>query len=247
VSGGPSEAGILPLRFEGVRFAVGERALLDGVDFELSGPGRTVILGANGAGKSLTLRLAHGLLDPSAGRIVWAGAGPGARVRERQAMVFEQPVMLRRSARANVEYALSLRGVGRGERRARADRMLERTGLGPLATRSARVLSGGERQRLALARAWALAPEILFLDEPTAALDPTATRAVERLIEEISADGCKIVMTSHDLAQARRLADEVLFFHRGRLVEQAPAERFFAGPDHPAAAAFLRGDLAWED
>lgn len=231
---------ILSLEFDEVGYKVGGQALVEGVCFRLEAGSRTVILGPNGSGKSLTLRLAHGLLQPTSGRVRW-----GAGRRFEQAMVFEQPVLLRRSVCANVEYALALHGVSRSTRRARALEVLARTGLEPLAGRRARVLSAGEQQRLALARAWATTPQILFLDEPTAALDPPATRVVEDLIREIAASGTKIVMTTHDLGQARRLADEILFFCAGRLLETSPAERFFDAPGSPAARAFLGGEVAW--
>ncbi|MBL8670931.1 MAG: ATP-binding cassette domain-containing protein [Alphaproteobacteria bacterium] len=235
--------GILPLAIEGLRFAAGgaDRLAIDRLAIA-AGP-RTVILGPNGAGKSLLLRLCHGLLAPTAGSVRWSGGLGAAATRARQAMVFQRPVMLRRSALANVAYPLALRGIARRERAARALAALERFGLGHLADRPARVLSGGEQQRVALARAWAMAPEVLFLDEPTAALDPNATRAVEQAIDAFHAAGVTVVMTTHDLGQARRLADAILFLANGRLVEQAPAAAFFARPATPEAAAFLRGDL----
>jgi tungstate transport system ATP-binding protein len=232
---------ILPGRLEGLVFEAGGRRLIDGFDLSLQAGPRMVILGPNGAGKSLTLRLAHGLIAPSAGRVVWQAP----QARRRQALVFQRPVMLRRSAAANVDYALALRGIAGAARARRRDAVLERTGLAPLARRPARVLSIGEQQRLALARAWAVEPELLFLDEPTASLDPAATRAVEEIVNAIHGAGTKIVMTTHDLGQARRLADEVVFLHRGRLVEHAPAERFFAAPATPEAQAFLKGELYW--
>ena len=215
--------------------------LIDEVTATFEAGSRSIVLGPNGAGKSLLLRLCHGLLRPTGGRIAWSA--PGAS--RRQAMVFQRPVLLRRSALANVTYALGLRGVPRGARRARALAALERAGLAALAQRPARVLSGGEQQRLALARAWALEPEVLFLDEPTAHLDPAATRRIEALIDGIHRAGTKIIMTTHDLGQAHRLADEVVFLHRGRLVERAPADAFFGGPKSPEAAAFVKGELLW--
>ncbi|HKI97609.1 MAG TPA: phosphate ABC transporter ATP-binding protein [bacterium] len=239
-----SPPGILPLRLEGVSFAIDGQRLLHDLSFELRAGQRTVLMGPNGAGKSLTLRLCHGLLKPSAGTVRWLGP-EGVHARDRQAMVFQRPVLLRRTALANVAYALGLKGVPRRERRAMAMHALEQSGLAALAQRQARVLSGGEQQRLTLARAWALRPEVLFLDEPTANLDPAATRAVESVIQAIQAAGTKIVMTTHDLGQARRLADEVLFLHHGRLLEQAPADRFFTAPGSAEARAFLRGELLW--
>jgi tungstate transport system ATP-binding protein len=238
---------ILPLRLERAAYAVAGRRLIDAVDLEIAAGPRSIVLGPNGAGKSLLLRLCHGLIAASSGRVVWLGEGaalPGM-VRRRQAMVFQRPVLLRRSAAANVDYALGLRGVARAARRERVAEALARVGLAEFASRPARVLSGGEQQRLALARAWALRPEILFLDEPTASLDPAATRAVEQIIDAFHAAGTKIVMTTHDLGQARRLADEVVFLHQGRIAERGEAARFFELPSSPAARAFLTGDLLW--
>ena len=229
---------ILPGRLERVGYAVGGARLIDELTLDLEAGPRSIILGPNGAGKSLTLRLAHGLLRPTSGRVVWRRTDP-----RRQAMVFQRPVLLRRSAAANIDYALKLRGVDRPARARRRDEALSMSGLAALAGRSARVLSAGQQQRLALARAWAGEPEVLFLDEPTANLDPAATKAVEDLVCAIHAAGTKIVMTTHDLAQARRLADEVIFLHHGRLREHALADRFFTAPASAEARAFLQGEL----
>ncbi len=233
-------ASILPLRAEGLGFSAGGVAILSDVSLTIEDGAPSLIIGPNGAGKSVLLRLLHGLLTPSAGRVLWAGdAG------RRQAMVFQRPVLLRRSVLANALYPLKLAGVPAAERAPRARAALEMVGLGALADRPARRLSGGEQQRLALARAAALSPEILFLDEPCASLDPAATRAVEEIVGMLAARGTKIVMTTHDLGQARRLADEVLFLDRGRLLEQTPAAAFFNQPATAEAAAFLRGELVW--
>lgn len=238
---------ILPLEVSDLVFEVGGQRLLHDVSFTLKSGTRTVLLGPNGAGKSLTLRLMHGLLTPTMGTIRWRGdtrTDPD-RYRQHQAMVFQRPVLLRRSARGNIEHALKLQRVPRSQRRVRADLALAQTGLANLGDRPARALSGGEQQRLALARAWATAPEILFLDEPTANLDPAATRAVETLIDGFHAAGTKIIMTTHDLGQARRMADEILFLHHGRLVEHEPANRFFNAPQNDEARAFINGELLW--
>jgi tungstate transport system ATP-binding protein len=223
-----------------VSFTAGGVAILERVSLTFDAGARTVILGPNGAGKSVLLRLCHGLLRPTAGTIAWQGA----RGRQRpDAMVFQRPVMLRRSVLGNVEYGLKLAGAGKSERRAVAMQRLEAVGLARLAARPARRLSGGEQQRVALARAWALDPALLFLDEPTASLDPAATRLVEAIVAAMQQAGTKIVMTTHDLGQARRIADEIVFLHRGRIVEHAPAAEFFAAPKSPEAAAFIRGEL----
>ncbi|WP_137179618.1 ATP-binding cassette domain-containing protein [Roseomonas sp. AR75] len=235
------EATALPLRVDGLRFAAGGVEILRGLDFALVAGAPTVIMGPNGAGKSVLLRLLHGLLEPTGGTLHWSL--PRDEARRRQAMVFQRPVMLRRSVLANALYPLRLAGAPRAEQAARD--ALERVGLAALADRPARKLSGGEQQRLALARAWALRPEILFLDEPTAALDPAATRQVEEIIGAIAASGTKIVMTTHHLGQARRIAGEAMLLLDGRLNAQAPAASFFDAPPTPEAAAFLRGDLLW--
>jgi tungstate transport system ATP-binding protein len=235
---------ILPLRATDVNFVAGGRTIIDRVSFELDAGPSTIVLGANGAGKSVLLRLMHGLLAPSAGRVEWLGSN-AARARSQQAMVFQRPVMLRRSVLANITYALGLANVAARDRDRLAFEALEEVGLATLATRPARVLSGGEQQRLALARAWALHPEVLFLDEPTASLDPAATREIETVIKAFDASGTKIVMVTHNLGQARRLGDEVLFVHQGRVAELTPIDKFFLQPASAEAAAFIKGETPW--
>ncbi|HEX9180052.1 MAG TPA: ATP-binding cassette domain-containing protein [Burkholderiales bacterium] len=232
---------VFPLVLEEVSFRAKDRSIIDRVSLAMDRDVRTVILGPNGAGKSVLMRLMHGLLQPSSGRIAWCGREERP---EAQAMVFQRPVVLRTTALRNVAYGLKLAGVPRTERAARGAAALERVGLSHLAGRPAKVFSGGEQQRLALARAWALEPRILFLDEPTASLDPNAARDVERIIGEIAATGCKIVMTTHNLGQARRLADEIVFLDSGRVAEYTPANVFFRCPRSAEADAFIRGELA---
>jgi tungstate transport system ATP-binding protein len=237
-----AEATLFPLEARRlcVRFA-GHEALHD-VNFALDGRERVVILGANGAGKSVLLRVLHGLIAPTSGEVHWAGEVVRPRA---QAMVFQRPVMLRRPALANIAYALGIHGFDGAQRTRLAREALERVGLGAIASRQARVLSGGEQQRLALARAWALRPRIMFLDEPTASLDPAAAGEVERVIGEIHRAGTAIVMTTHNLGLARRVADDILFLHEGRLAERAAADTFFTAPKSSEAGAFLKGELPW--
>src|SRR5947199_2778760 len=224
----------LPLAFDNASLRPRGVEIVSTLDLEIVAGAPTVLLGPNGSGKSTLLRLAMGLVGPTSGRVTWGGrAAPD----ERLAMVFQRPVMLRRSAAANVAYAL-----GRRDER-RVHELLERVGLGPLAHRPARRLSGGEQQRLALARALARDPEILFLDEPTASLDPAATKAVEDIVQAVAASGVKIVMATHDIGQARRLAGDIVFLSRGRLVDRTDAMQFFDLPSSLEASAFLRGDL----
>ena len=236
-------APILPLEARGLAFEAGGRRLIHGIDLALRPGVRTVVMGPNGAGKSLLLRLLHGLLEPSAGEVLWGGRPADNAIRLRQAMVFQRPVLLRRSALANVTHALRARGMPRHERHARAGKMLAAAGLGTLARTPARLLSGGEQQRLAMARALSLEPDVLFLDEPTASLDPASTLAIEQLIQQAHDAGTKTVLVTQDVGQARRLADEVVFLHRGQLEEHSPAARFFDAPASATARAFLEGRL----
>ena len=235
---------LLPLRLEDVVFAVGGRRVIDAVSLTLEAGSRTVIVGPNGAGKSVLLRLCHGLLQPTSGTIAW-NAPELAGAPRRQAMVFQRPVLLRRSALANIAYALAVARAPASQRKTRAREALHKVGLDALGAHPARVLSGGEQQRVALARAWALNPEVLFLDEPTANLDPGATHEIERVVGAMHAAGTKIVMVTHNLGQARRLGDEILFLHQGRLLERASVDRFFRQPASAEAAQFLEGELPW--
>ncbi|MBT5658747.1 MAG: ATP-binding cassette domain-containing protein [Rhodospirillaceae bacterium] len=238
---------ILPLKLDKVCFDAGGVRLIDNFSATFSSGGRSIFLGPNGAGKSLILRLCHGLIRPKEGKITWRNvSSPDEQaVRSRQAMVFQRPVMLRRTAAANIEYALSLRKQDKKERRFLLDEALEKAGLVEQAQRPARVPSVGEQQRLALARAWAVRPEVLFLDEPTASLDPAATRAVEDMIMDFDKAGTKIIMTTHDLGQAHRLGEDILFLHKGCLKERTQAAKFFTTPDSPEGKAFLAGELLW--
>ena len=232
---------MLPLVLDSVCFDVGGTRILKDIGFTVQSGPRTVILGPNGAGKSVLMRICHGLMQPTSGRVRWLGTTTGRR----QAMVFQRPVMLRRSAVGNVVYGLRLAGYSRAAAKERAQDVLEAVGLESRARQPARLLSGGEQQKLALARAWSLGPEVLFLDEPTANLDPLATREVESIVGQIHASGTKIVMTTHNLAQARRLGDEILFIERGRLLEQTSVESFFRSPASAEAGAFIKGELPW--
>jgi len=233
---------ILPFKLDNVWFKSHNGIpLIKDMNLSFDAGPRTVIIGPNGAGKSLFLRLCHGLIKPTEGRVVWGA--PKASMR--QAMVFQRPVMLRRSVTANIDYALALHKTPVAQRADIIADVLNKTGLSRLADADARLLSGGEQQRLALARAWALQPEVLFLDEPTASLDPSATYQIEELVTAIHAQGTKIIMTSHDLGQAQRMGDEVLFLHRGRLLEKAPAQQFFTAPKNDLAQAFVKGELLW--
>jgi tungstate transport system ATP-binding protein len=213
--------------------------VLHGVDARIEAGSRTFILGPNGAGKSTLLRVLHGIVAPTRGTVTWGASMTRSRD---QAMVFQRPVLLRRSAKANIAHALALIGVHGEEAATRIDAALRSAGLSAIANRPARVLSGGEQQRLALARAWALFPAVLFLDEPTSSLDPPSTRAVEAIVEQIHAAGTTIVMTTHHLAQAKRLATQVILLADGSVAEQTDAQTFFREPRSTFGRAFLEGE-----
>lgn len=240
--GGNDDHPLLPLIARGLQFGINGRKIIRDVSFWIGSSGRTVILGPNGSGKSVMLRLCHGLLQPTSGEIRW-GELSVARAREQQAMASQHPVLLRRTVNGNLLHVLRVKGVPKAERQPLVAAALEQAGLADLGSRAARTLSGGQQQRLAIARAFVLKPAVLLLDEPTANLDPAAARGVEELIGAIGAAGTKILMTTHDIAQARRLAADVMFLNDGRLLEHAPAVEFFASPKDPAAVRFLAGEL----
>ncbi len=235
----PSEE--LPVVFDGVTVTAGPVTILDNVSLTLAAGAPTVLIGPNGSGKSTLLRVAMGLLPPSRGRITWGGRENVPPLK--RAIVFQRPAMLRRSAAANIHLALRAAGIPRAEHARRAGELLELVGLGGLADRAARRLSGGEQQRLALARALARDPAVLFLDEPTASLDPTATKSVEDIIRAVRARNIKVVMATHDLGEARRLAGDIVMLHRGRVVESGAAASFLDAPQTTEARAFLAGEL----
>jgi len=239
----PTDGAVLPIRGTGLAFERGGRRILDDIDIEVGGTGTLVLIGPNGAGKSLLVRVLAGLVEPTAGEVTWAGAAPDRRRASRIGFVFQRPVHLRRSVLANIEYALAVAGVARAQRGRRALAALERARLAHLAHASARLLSGGEQQLLSIARALATGPEVLILDEPTSNLDPSATLAIEALIGAVRSEGTRVVLITHDLGQARRLADEVAFLHRGRIIERTPSATFLEKPATSQAQAFVRGEI----
>ena len=231
----------LPIIFDEVSIAAGAVTILDRVTLTLAPGAPTVLIGPNGAGKTTLLRTAMGLATPSRGRVSWGRqANP---LPTRRAIVFQRPAMLRRSAGGNIRYALRAAGVPRRQQNAGIDELLAMVGLVHLGSRPARQLSAGEQQRLALARALACNPAVLFLDEPTASLDPAATKVIEDLIRDISLRGIKIVLSTHDLGEARRLAGEVILLHRGRVIESGAASAFFDAPQTLDARKFIAGEL----
>ncbi len=231
----------LPIMFVEAGIVAGEVTILDDISFTLQPGPPTVLIGPNGAGKTTLLRAAMGLIPVSRGRITWAGRDDAPPAR--RAIMFQRPVMLRRSTADNVHYALTAAGIPHAERYDRAADLLALVGLQGLERRPARRLSGGEQQRLALARALARDPAVLFLDEPAASLDPYATKSIEDIVRAITARGVKVVMSTHDLGQAKRLAGDIVLLHRGRLIETGPATEFFVKPRSEEARKFIAGEL----
>ena len=231
----------LPITFDNVTVAAGAVTILDRITLSLiSGP-PTVLVGPNGSGKTTLLLAAMGLMTPLQGRITWGGRDDVPPMR--RAIVFQRPAMLRRTASGNIRYALRAAGTPRAEQKTQINELLGLVGLEHLTDRPARRLSGGEQQRLALARALARDPTALFLDEPTASLDPAGTKAIEDVIHAVSQRGIKVVMSTHDLGEARRLAGEIIMLHRGRLIETGPASSFFNTPQTGEAKTFIAGEL----
>jgi tungstate transport system ATP-binding protein len=231
----------LPILFEGVEVRARDTRLLGRVSLSIAPGPPTVLIGPNGAGKTTFLKAAMGLIAATQGAIRWGTSR--SRPANRLAIVFQRPVMLRRSCAGNLRYALAAAGLPPAERDRQTGELLRLVGLEALADRPARRLSGGEQQRLALARALARKPAVLFLDEPTASLDPAATKAIEDIVRAVSERGVKVVMATHDLGEARRVAGEIILFRRGEVVESQPVDKFFADPFTDAAKRFIAGEL----
>jgi tungstate transport system ATP-binding protein len=231
----------LPVMLEEVGIVAGEVTILDRISLTIAEGAPTVLIGPNGSGKTTLLRAAMGLIPVTRGRITWGGRETSAP--DRRAILFQRPVMLRRSASGNIRYALAAAGIPRADHSARTAELIVMVGLQGLARRPARRLSGGEQQRLALARALARSPALLFLDEPTQNLDPAATKAIEDIVRTVAARGVKVVMSTHDLGEAKRLAGDIVLLHRGRLIEQGPAREFFTNPRTEEAKKFIAGEL----
>ena len=241
VNSAPTSVPILPLTLKGAVARVRGKTLVGPVDLSLGTSGFTIVMGPNGAGKTTLLRLMHGLQRLSAGQIDWAV--PAAEARARQAYVFQAPIVMRRRVIDNIAYPLMLRGEGRKQARAKAGDWARQVGLESVLDSWAPMLSGGEKQKLALARALITDPDILFLDEPSANLDGRATREIETILRHAQTGGTRLVMATHDMGQARRLASDVVFVLHGKIHEYAAADAFFAHPGTAEAQAFIKGDI----
>ena len=241
MTGVPPPPTDLPIALDDVSFTANGVTILEGIKLVFAAGRPTILIGPNGSGKTTLLKIAMGLLAPSSGQVTWAGRGLDPPLR--RGFVFQRPTMLRRSAAGNIRYALKAARLPRNLLDARVDELLNLVGLAGLGGRPARRMSGGEQQHLALARALARNPAVLFLDEPTASLDPAATKAFEDVIQTLVARGLKVVMSTHDLGEARRLAGEIVMLHKGRVIETSPASAFFDAPQSAEARKFLSGDL----
>ncbi len=231
---------LLPITVDNLSLALNDRVVIDRISCQIKGNYITVIMGPNGAGKSLFLRCLHGLVKPDSGQVRFSGKPPSPAIRQRQSMVFQAPTILRRTVLANLLFVARQRGVSNPQT---SRDYLAQLRLDHLAQHPARLLSGGEKQRLALARALIIKPAILFLDEPTSNLDPTSVETIETNLQLVSRQGTKIILVTHDLGQAKRLAGDVLFLNHGRLSEHSPATSFFKNPDSKAAKTYLAGNL----
>ena len=232
---------LMPITVQNLTYSAKKIRLINNLNLLISSSGITVILGPNGAGKSLLLRLMHGLITADSGTIHWGKHALNRSVRDHQSLVFQKPVLLRRSVRANIEFALKLRQIPNLNNR--CDELLNLVGLRHHTAQPARSLSGGEQQRLALARALAINPMVLMLDEPTANLDPISTEIIEHVVDQQKRKTVKVLFITHDLAQARRIADDVVFMHHGQVVENTPASSFFYRPDSDIAQMYVSGKL----
>ena len=232
---------ILPLTLSDASVTRRRKTILGPLDIQVSETGFTIILGPNGAGKTTLLRALHGLEKLSTGSATWQV--PLSVAQPRQAFVFQSPIIMRRTVRDNLAYPLTLHGMPRAAARKEAEQWAANIGLGDFLEQSAPNLSGGEKQKLALARALIRKPDILFLDEPCANLDGRATREIETILKEAQDRGTRILMSTHNIGQAKRLATDVIFLMGGRIVEAAPAAQFFDAPATPQAKALLNGDI----
>jgi len=236
-----SSTSALPIIFREAEIRAAGTRILGPLSLSIDRGAPTVLIGPNGSGKTTLLRTAMGLVPITRGNLSWGSRSQVPRTGS--AIVFQRPVMLRRSCAGNLHYALRAAGIVGAQQVRLVLELLRRVGLEGVADRPARKLSGGEIQRLALARALARGPSVLFLDEPTASLDPGATKTIEDIVRTIAASGVKVVMATHDLGEARRLGGDIVLLHRGEVIESAPADRFFSAPTTEAARRFLAGEL----
>ena len=238
-----SDHQFLPLIAQGISYKINGAKLIRNLDLEISTRGSTIILGHNGSGKSLLLKLLHGVITPSSGKITWNNTAPLSNQYWRT-FLLQSPTFFKQTVQYNIEFVLRIADIPADERQIRYEQALEICGLTKISQRNTHALSGGELQKLSLARAWVLKPSVVLLDEPTVALDPPSVLGFENIIDQFKKTNTKVIMTTHDLAQAKRLADEVVFIHEGKVIEQSPAAKFFDGPESNQAQNFISGELS---
>ena len=231
---------LLPIHVKGLSVTTHKRPLLDAVSCNITSAGISVIMGPNGAGKSLFLRCLHGLTQPATGEIQFCGLPLDEAVIKRQSFVFQSPTVLRRTVFDNLAFVAGFRPDITIDT---VHQLLVEMRLEDLRDQPARLLSGGEKQRLAMARALLTAPDLLLMDEATANLDPASVHIIETSLRAAAQQGMKIIVVTHDIGQARRLADRVLFLAGGSVCEMSEAAEFFEAPQSPQARAFLNGDI----
>ena len=234
-----STSNMFPIKVMNLSLEIDKKMLLNNLTCELKAEGTTVIMGPNGAGKSLFVRCLHGLSKPTNGKIHYGNLPVGEATRERQSMVFQSPKLLRRSVIENLRFVANLNRKNDQN----LTQLLKKTDLSLLKDQQVSTLSGGEKQRLSLARALVSNPEILFLDEATSSLDPRSVFIIENLMVEIKLKNVKIILITHDVNQAKRIADDIIFMNNGKIRETGSANDFFLNPQSDEAKAFLNGDL----
>ncbi len=232
---------ILPLKLKKITYKLNNNLILNNISLEIEKGKPKIILGSNGAGKTTLMRMCHGLIQPSSGQIQWQGNINQNKFRN-QSMVFQRPIMLKRSVKKNLEYVLKIHNTPRNKILTLIDEILDLVNLKNQLNFPAYSLSNGEQQKLAIARSWLLKPEVLFLDEPTASLDPSSTQSLEEIIKTIVNSGSQIIMSTHNLAQAKRIEGEIIFLSKGEIIKHSSNEIFFKESKNKEIMSFLNNE-----
>ena len=232
---------ILPLKLKQINYTLNNNLILNNLSLEIKKGKPKIILGSNGAGKTTLMRMCHGLIKPDSGQVQWQGNINQNKLRS-QSMVFQRPIMLKRSVKKNLEYVLKIHNTPKNKILFLIDEILELVNLKNQLNFPAYSLSSGEQQKLAIARAWLLKPEVFFLDEPTASLDPNSTQSIEKIIKSIENSGSQIIMSTHNLAQAKRIDGEIIFLSKGKIIKQSSNEMFFKENKNVEIMSFLNNE-----
>ena len=234
-----SDKSFLPLEIKNLNYSIGSKEILYNLNIKIISDRITVIMGPNGAGKSIFLKILNGIIRPTSGKILWNEKVDESLVLNGQALVFQKPVLLRRSVKANLDFFDKLTNLNNYDK----NQLLKIVDLLDQKNQPARLLSLGEQQRLSLIRALLLRPRLIMLDEPTANLDPASTKIIEDIIISLKEFGIKIIFVTHNILQAKRLADEVIFFDKGKLIEHSNAKEFFSNSKSMKVNNYLNGIL----